>query len=100
MSNTSAMRDVPRIEPNNPAIETRKLTKYYGKSRGIVDLDLRVEAGEIFGFLGPNGSGKTTTIRILMDLIRPTGGEASVFGKDAQADSVAIKAIVGYLPGE
>ena len=83
-----------------PAIETRKLTKYYGKSRGIVDLDLRVEQGEIFGFLGPNGAGKTTTIRILMDMIRPTSGHASVFGLDAQADSLAIKAQVGYLPGE
>src|SRR5438034_9233362 len=82
------------------AIETRKLTKYYGKSRGIVDLDLRVEAGEVFGFLGPNGAGKTTTIRLLMDLIHPTGGHAAIFGKDAHEESVAIKALTGYLPGE
>lgn len=86
--------------PTDAAIETEKLTKYYGAARGIVDLDLRVEAEEVFGFLGPNGSGKTTTIRLLMDLIRPTSGRARIFGNDARADSVAIKAMVGYLPGE
>ena len=62
-----------------PAIETKLLTKWYGKSRGIIDLDLRVEAGEVFGFLGPNGAGKTTTIRLLMNLIRPTSGDAKIF---------------------
>lgn len=82
------------------AIEADKLTKYYDGARGIVDLDLRVEAGEIFGFLGPNGAGKTTTIRILMDLIRPTSGHASVFSRDCQQHPVEIKAITGYLPGE
>jgi len=82
------------------AIRIEKLTKYYGASRGIIDLDLTVYEGEVFGFLGPNGAGKTTTIRILMDLIRPTSGRALVFGKDARAESVAIKAMVGYLPGE
>ena len=55
-------------------IETEKLTKSYGKHRGIVDVDLEVQQGEIFGFLGPNGAGKTTTIRTLLDLIRPTSG--------------------------
>jgi ABC-2 type transport system ATP-binding protein len=83
-----------------PAIETRGLSKSYGAARGIVELDLRVEAGDIFGFLGPNGSGKTTTIRLLMDLIRPSAGHASIFGKDCQAEPVAIKAMTGYLPGE
>jgi len=82
------------------AIETRDLTKSYGQARGIVDLDLRVEDGEVFGFLGPNGAGKTTTIRVLMDLIRPTKGSVSIYGKDCQAEPVAIKAMVGYLPGE
>lgn len=82
------------------AIHTAKLTKYYGSQLGILDLDLDVAEGEIFGFLGPNGAGKTTTIRVLMDLIRPTRGQAAMFGKDAQADSVAVKALVGYLPGE
>ena len=84
----------------SPAIETRQLTKYYGKARGIIDLDLRVEAGEVFGFLGPNGAGKTTTIRLLMDLIHPTSGHAAVFGKDVHEESLAIKASTGYLPGE
>ena len=83
-----------------PAIETEGLTKFYGPHRGVVDLDLAVPEGEIFGFLGPNGAGKTTTIRVLMDLIRPTRGQARIFGKDAQVDSVAIKAGIGYLPGE
>ncbi|HKP53571.1 MAG TPA: ABC transporter ATP-binding protein [Chloroflexia bacterium] len=82
------------------AIETTSLTKSYGQARGIVDLDLHVEDGEVFGFLGPNGAGKTTTIRVLMDLIRPTKGSASIYGKDCQAEPVAIKAMVGYLPGE
>jgi len=81
-------------------IEIEKLTKYYGKYRGIVDVDLAVNEGEIFGFLGPNGAGKTTTIRILLDLIRPTSGEARLFGIGASADPVAIHRRTGYLPGE
>jgi ABC-2 type transport system ATP-binding protein len=85
---------------NVAAIETYGLAKNYGEVWGVIDLDLRVEDGEIFGFLGPNGAGKTTTIRLLMDQIRPTRGRASVFGKDCQVDSVEIKRMVGYLPGE
>ena len=81
-------------------IETERLTKSYGAHRGIVDVDLMVEQGEVFGFLGPNGAGKTTTIRLLLDLIRPTGGRASVFGLDSTRDAVAIHRRVGYLPGE
>ncbi len=82
------------------AIRTEGLTKFYGESRGIVDVDLEVRAGEIFGFLGPNGAGKSTTIRILLDLIRPTSGKASVMGMDAQAETVRVRQAVGYLPGE
>ncbi len=82
------------------AIHTEKLTKFYGSARGIIDLDLDVQEGEVFGFLGPNGSGKTTTIRLLIDLIRPTKGRASIFGMDCQTESVAIKRLIGYLPGE
>lgn len=84
----------------DPVIRTEQLTKWYGKSRGILEVDLEVRAGEIFGFLGPNGAGKTTTIRILLDLIRPSAGRASVFGIEASADPVAIHRRVGYLPGE
>jgi ABC-2 type transport system ATP-binding protein len=81
-------------------IETEKLTKWYGKSRGIIEVDLNVEAGEVFGFLGPNGAGKTTTIRTMLDLIRPTSGRVLVFGIESNADPVAIHRRVGYIPGE
>ena len=82
------------------AIETNKLTKYYGKARGIVDVSLAVEEGEIFGFIGPNGAGKSTTIRKLLGLIKKTSGSASIFGLDCEKDKVKILAEVGYLPGE
>jgi beta-exotoxin I transport system ATP-binding protein len=81
-------------------IDTRQLTKRYGSARGIEDVDLRVEPGEVFGFLGPNGAGKSTTIRTLLDFQRPTSGSASLFGLDSRRDSVAIRARVGYLPGD
>ena len=82
------------------AIETNKLTKYYGKARGIVDVDFAVEEGEIFGFIGPNGAGKSTTIRTLLGLIKKTSGGAAIFGMDCEKDKVKILAEVGYLPGE
>lgn len=82
------------------AIETTGLTKDYGRGRGLFDLDLEVRGGEVFGFLGPNGAGKSTTIRLLMDMIRPTRGSARILGHDSRADSVEIKKVVGYLPGE
>lgn len=82
------------------AIETKKLTKYYGKARGIVDVDISVEEGEIFGFIGPNGAGKSTTIRTLLGLIKKSGGSATIFGMDCEKDKVKILAEVGYLPGE
>ena len=81
-------------------IETGKLTKYYGKVRGIEALDLTVEQGEVFGFLGPNGAGKTTTIRLLLDLIHPSAGKASIFGLDAGTDSLSIRRRTGYVPGD
>jgi ABC-2 type transport system ATP-binding protein len=83
-----------------PVIAAEGLTKYYGKHRGVIDIDLVVGAGEIVGFLGPNGAGKTTTIRILLDHIRPTRGVARVFGIETTADPVAIHRRLGYLPGE
>ena len=82
------------------AIETKKLTKYYGKARGIVDVDISVEEGEIFGFIGPNGAGKSTTIRTLLGLIKKSSGSATIFGMDCEKDKVKILAEVGYLPGE
>jgi ABC-2 type transport system ATP-binding protein len=85
---------------SEPVIETRGLTVYYGRHRGIVDVDLRVEQGEIFGFLGPNGAGKTTTQRVLLDIIRPTAGQARIFGLDCQKQGVEARRRVGYLPGE
>ena len=82
------------------AIRTQGLTKYYGRNRGIAELDLAVRPGEVFGFLGPNGAGKTTTIRLLLDLIRPTSGRAEVLGHGHPAHSVEIRRRVGYLSGE
>lgn len=82
------------------AIETEKLTKYYGRSRGIMDIDLTVDSGQIFGFLGPNGAGKSTTIRLLLDLIRPSSGHARVLGLDVHRDRLAIDRRVSYVPGE
>jgi len=81
-------------------IQTEKLTKSYGKHRGIIDVDLVVNEGEAFGFLGPNGAGKTTMIRTLLDHIRPTSGRATIFGIETTVDPVAIHRRIGYLPGE
>ena len=80
--------------------ETDRLTKTFGATVAVDHLDLRVEAGEVFGFLGPNGAGKTTTIRTLLDLRHPSSGSARVFGLDSRRDNVAIHARCGYLPGE
>jgi ABC-2 type transport system ATP-binding protein len=81
-------------------IEVANLTKYYGKSRGIVDVSFNEEEGEIFGFIGPNGAGKSTTIRLLLSLIHPTSGSARVFGKDVVAHGPEIRRDIGYLPSE
>ncbi len=80
------------------AIETVSLTKFYGKSRGINDIDLTVAEGDFFGFIGPNGAGKSTTIRILTGLISQTSGEAKIFGKDTGKTDVL--ADIGYMPSE
>ncbi len=81
-------------------IKTTKLTKYYGKARGIIDLDLTVAQGEFFGFIGPNGAGKSTTIRTLLGLIAPTSGRAMIFGKDVTKEKESILQKIGYLPSE
>jgi ABC-2 type transport system ATP-binding protein len=81
-------------------IEVEKLSKTYGSKRGITDVSFSVEEGEVFGFLGPNGAGKTTTIRILMALIRADSGTARMAGLDCWQQSVEVKKLVGYVPGE
>jgi ABC-type multidrug transport system ATPase subunit len=82
------------------AVRTESLTKYFGPVVALEALDLSVRAGEVYGFLGPNGSGKTTTIRILLDLVRPTSGRALVDGLDCRAASLDIRRRTGYLPAE
>lgn len=81
-------------------IQTANLTKYYGKERGIIDLDLMVTQGEFFGFIGPNGAGKSTTIRTLLGLIAPTSGSARIFGKDVTKEKESVLQDIGYLPSE
>ena len=84
-----------------PAIETRDLEKTYATGvRALADLELSVEQGEVFGYLGPNGAGKSTTIRLLLDLIRPTAGQALVLGLDPRRDGVEARRRIGYLPGD
>ena len=82
------------------AIELKKLTKYYGKARGIIDVDLVVNKGDFFGFIGPNGAGKSTTIRTILGLINPSTGSATVLGHDIIAEKKGILSKVGYLPAE
>lgn len=81
-------------------IETKGLTKYYGKNRGIMDVSISVNQGEIYGFIGPNGAGKSTTIKTLLNFIFPTKGSATVLGLDCAVDSHRIKAQTGYVPSE
>ena len=85
---------------DNQVIKTESLTKYYGKARGIIGLDLEVKQGECFGFIGPNGAGKSTTIRTLLGLISPTSGSAKVLGKDIVTQKQDILRETGYLPSE
>jgi ABC-2 type transport system ATP-binding protein len=82
------------------AIRCEGLTRYHGATPGVVDLDLEVPRGEVFGFLGPNGAGKTTTIRLLLDLLRPDRGRAVVLGSEVRAGGPALRARIGYLPGD
>src|SRR5438445_13146381 len=81
-------------------IEVEKLTKSYGGKRGIAEVSFQVEEGDVFGFLGPNGAGKTTTIRLLMGLLRADTGAARIAGLDCWKQSVDIKHLIGYVPGE
>jgi ABC-2 type transport system ATP-binding protein len=76
------------------------LVKSYGEIKALRGVNLQVRRGEIYGFLGPNGAGKTTTIRCMLDLIRPQGGSIQLLGLDPQAEPVAVRSRIGYLPGE
>ena len=83
-----------------PAVETTALTKRYGNVTALRGVDVTVEAGSVFGLIGPNGAGKTTMMRVLLDIIRPTSGEARVFGIDPRVGGPDLRTDVGYLPGE
>lgn len=83
-----------------PTIEMRGLTKDYGEGRGLFEADLAVGPGEVVGFLGANGAGKTVTMRLLMGFIRPNAGSASICGLDCLEDRPQAQAAIGYLPGE
>jgi len=82
------------------AIQTRDLSRSFGSHAVVDDLDLSVPQGELFSLLGPNGAGKTTTIKMLCCLLRPSSGTATVMGHDTQADSLAVKQIIGISPQE
>src|SRR5260370_25169041 len=81
-------------------IQTRQLTKSYGRYRGIIDVTFDIQEGEVFGFLGPNGAGKTTTMRVLMGLLHANSGSDTIGGLDCWKQSSQVKSLVGYVPGE
>ena len=81
-------------------IETNKLSKTYGKRRGVENISLEVKEGEIYGFVGPNGAGKSTTIRLLLNFIYPVSGSGKIFNKDIVKESKEIKKLIGYVPSE
>lgn len=81
-------------------IETIKLTKSYGRHEALRGVDLTVKQGDVYGFIGPNGSGKSTTIRILLGMLRKSGGEARLLGKDPWTDAVELHRKIAYVPGD
>ncbi len=81
-------------------IALRNLTRRYGARRGIEAVSIDVAEGGLVGFLGPNGAGKTTTIRVMLGFLRPTSGDARIFGMDCWRESARIRRDVGYLPGD
>ena len=82
------------------AVEIKGLTKQYGKFTALDNLNIEVRKGEVLGYLGPNGSGKTTTIRLMLGMIKPSAGQVTIFGKDAQKQKEEVHASVAYVPGE
>jgi ABC-2 type transport system ATP-binding protein len=83
--------------PHSIVIETHNLSKIYKDAQALKDLNLTVKQNSIFGFLGPNGAGKSTTIKLLLGLIRPSGGQATIFGHDVQNNNIDIRKRIGYL---
>jgi len=83
---------------DNLVIETRDLTKAYGKFTAVKGLNLRIEEGEVFGLLGPNGAGKTTAILMLMGFCEPTSGSVRIMGYDPVREPIRVKSVVGYMP--
>ena len=81
-------------------IKCEGLTKYYGKYRGIENVNFSVDEGDFYGFIGPNGAGKSTTIRTLLGLISATSGSAQIFGLDIASNRTEILSMIGYLPSE
>jgi len=81
-------------------VQTIALTKRYGSSRGIIEVDIALSRREVYGFLGPNGAGKTTTIRCILDLLRPTSGASFLFGEKVQGSTAYLRNYVGYVAGE
>jgi ABC-2 type transport system ATP-binding protein len=80
-----------------PAVATRALTKRYGRFTAVDALDVEVQEGDLYGFLGPNGSGKTTTMRMILGLVRPTAGEVRIFGRDPGRERIGVLSQVGAL---
>ncbi|MFM2116797.1 MAG: hypothetical protein RIQ80_896 [Actinomycetota bacterium] len=85
---------------NETVIECVNLTKDYGSGHGLFNLNVSISKGEVFGLIGPNGAGKSTFIKLLMDLINPSSGKARIFNLDTRKNSVELKKMIGYLPGE
>ena len=83
-----------------PILEIKKLTKYYGKTLAVNNLNLSLEEGEIFGFIGPNGAGKSTTIRSIMNLVNKTKGKVLINKEEFTKEKIHLKEIIGYLPSE
>ena len=81
-------------------LETKDLTKKFGKFTALDHVNLQLRQGEVFGYIGPNGAGKTTTIRLLLGILKPTEGNAKIFGLDPWKDAVEIHKRVAYVPGE
>src|SRR5205807_1622840 len=95
----AGLESVGSGEKQRMLLRTEHLTKDYGRFRALDDLNLSIGGGEVFGLLGPNGSGKTTALRLLLGFLRPTAGNAWISGHDCWHDSVAARRHVAYLPG-